>query len=171
MESCPDCGSANLAEETREGEFQLGDRNPVTLTASAPVCICRDCGCMIADWRMERARNLAVSAWLRKQAGDRGIPEPYLTAHAYSSHHRKQLDHFGWAACFYCLERLPVAAITDWIDEEQTALCPRCGIDAVLPASNEITLEFLNAMQSYWFATPVKTLFHGNCVDRPADPV
>jgi hypothetical protein len=43
--------------------------------------------------------------------------------------------------------------IQDWCDDENTALCPSCGIDAVigLKSNDLITQEFLKAMQKYWF--------------------
>jgi len=34
--------------------------------------------------------------------------------------------------CYYCGERFPVSEITDWCDEDETALCPYCGVDGVL---------------------------------------
>lgn len=40
------------------------------------------------------------------------------------------------AGCFSCLASFAIAQIDEWADERcggQTALCPRCGIDAVLP--------------------------------------
>jgi hypothetical protein len=43
--------------------------------------------------------------------------------------------------------------IQDWCDDANTALCPSCGIDAVigLKSNDLITQEFLKAMQKYWF--------------------
>lgn len=34
--------------------------------------------------------------------------------------------------CYYCGERFIVSKITDWCDEDDTALCPYCGVDGVL---------------------------------------
>lgn len=34
--------------------------------------------------------------------------------------------------CFYCLATFPGGEIHTWVDDGQTALCPRCGIDSVL---------------------------------------
>lgn len=148
---CPHCGNAELQEVERDDEFQLGHKNPVTLKATGPVLTCHACGYAMSDWRMERARNLAVSAYFHGKEQP-NIPEPYLTTHAFSSLHQKQLEHAGKAGCFYCLEIYPVAEIEEWIDGEQTALCPKCGIDAVLPVTEEVTPEFLKAMQQEWFA-------------------
>jgi hypothetical protein len=147
---CPDCGSALLREEIKECEFQFGSRRPVTLKATFPVLICNLCGSATYDYRGEKARDLAVSAYLKSQQPGLKIPEPYYSAHSFI--HRKQLAHTERAGCFYCLEFFDVAQIVEWTDDEQTALCPLCGIDAVLPATEEIKPEFLKQMQQYWFA-------------------
>jgi hypothetical protein len=138
--------------EVKEQEFQLGSRNPVTLKASYPVIVCNLCGCQTFDWRGEKARTLAMSAYFKSQNVIEDIPEPWRSAHAYASQHKKQLEHAGRGGCFYCLRFFDAAEICEWIDGEQTALCPRCGIDAVLPATEEVTPEFLKEMQKQWFA-------------------
>jgi len=150
--TCPDCGSALLREEIKECEFQFGSRKPVTLKATFPVFVCNICGCGLVDWRGEKATALAISAYLKSQQSGLEIPEPYCSAHGLSSLHRNQLAHVGRGGCFYCLALFDTAEIIDWTDDEQTALCPLCGIDAVLPATEEITPEFLKQMQQYWFA-------------------
>jgi hypothetical protein len=46
------------------------------------------------------------------------------------------------------------AAIEEWIDEGTTALCPRCGVDSVLPDNvprAPLTVELLQEMHAYWF--------------------
>jgi hypothetical protein len=149
---CPDCGSALLHEEVKEQEFQMGLRKPITLKATYPVLICGLCGCGTYDYRGEKARALAISAYFHSQETDLDIPEPYLSAHALSFRNKKQLEHAGKAGCFYCLQFFDPAIIEEWIDDEQTPLCPKCGIDAVLPATEEITPKFLKEMQQHWFA-------------------
>ena len=40
-----------------------------------------------------------------------------------------------------------------WADEEQTAICPVCGIDSVLPLTEEqFNSDFLEQMHHHWFA-------------------
>jgi hypothetical protein len=144
-----------LHEELKEHEFQYGGRNPVTLKATFPVFICSLCGAGICDYRRERAEDLAVAEFLHEQMEGVDVPEPYLSLHAVSSHHRLQLAHTGRCGCFYCLKFFDASEIEDWIDKEQTALCPHCGIDSVLPATEEVTPEMLKAMQQVWFAPAV----------------
>jgi hypothetical protein len=79
-------------------------------------------------------------------------------AHRASIRHREQVLQSEMCGCFYCLERFPPAAITEWCDEDsmgegQTALCPCCGIDSVIGSRSGFptTTEFLRAMNDRWF--------------------
>jgi NAD-dependent SIR2 family protein deacetylase len=72
-------------------------------------------------------------------------------AHIDSSSHRALVERSRVCGCFYCCEVFPPSEVREWIDEGETALCPRCGIDAVLPDSVGFTDEFLKAMRGYWF--------------------
>ena len=55
--------------------------------------------------------------------------------------------------CFYCLAVYSPSEIGDWIDGDDTALCPKCGIDAVIGSQSgyPLTQEFLGKMQKHWF--------------------
>src|SRR5690348_16373657 len=87
----------------------------------------------------------------------------FESIHRYSDHHREILARSEEAGCFYCGAMFSPAEITDWIDGPQvstgdttdgvTALCPRCGIDAVLPSAEPIRLspELLAQMHEFWF--------------------
>jgi hypothetical protein len=61
--------------------------------------------------------------------------------------------------CFYCLEVFLPSEVKEWTDEKegvgQTALCPRCGIDAVIGSESgyPMTIEFLRLMKEHWFAS------------------
>jgi hypothetical protein len=73
------------------------------------------------------------------------------------------LEQSQVGGCFYCLAIFPASEVIDWVGEEQaasgdltkgdSALCPRCGIDAVLPSSAVSTLspELLAQMRAFWF--------------------
>jgi len=83
--------------------------------------------------------------------------------HKHASRHRDLLLDSGRAGCFYCMAVFDPSEITDWIDGRQvetgriedgvTALCPRCGIDAVLPSAAPITLDdqMLTDMHQHFF--------------------
>lgn len=70
--------------------------------------------------------------------------------HRFCTRNRSRLAESDRAGCFYCEVLFPPSEITEWIDGRQvetgnvndgvTALCPRCGIDAVLPSAAPIRL-------------------------------
>ncbi|MPT10094.1 MAG: cytoplasmic protein [Comamonas sp.] len=77
-----------------------------------------------------------------------------IEAHRHSSRHRSEIEASDLCGCFYCLETYSPSAITEWIDEgDGTALCPKCGIDAVLgsASSAQINTRFLRSMHKKWF--------------------
>ena len=43
--------------------------------------------------------------------------------------------------------------IDRWIDDESTAICPYCAVDAVMPQSDDYELDdaLLLRMKEYWF--------------------
>jgi hypothetical protein len=77
-----------------------------------------------------------------------------IAAHRYCTDNRGQLDASKVAGCFYCLETFSPREITEWIWEEGTAMCPKCGIDAVLASQTGLPVTeraFLKAMRQHWF--------------------
>ena len=76
-----------------------------------------------------------------------------IDAHKFSNYHRHILRDSPFCGCFYSLDIFDYKNIQDWCDDANTALCPSCGIDAVigLKSNDLITQEFLKAMQKYWF--------------------
>lgn len=79
---------------------------------------------------------------------------PVAEAHAHSSHHREGIEHSAAVGCFYCCETYAPSLIEEWIDEENTALCPKCGIDSVIGTASGFPVTdtaFLKAMNKAWF--------------------
>ena len=63
--------------------------------------------------------------------------------------------------CFYCLRIFSPQDITQWWEESKnsdlesaTAVCPHCGIDAVIGSASgyPITQAFLEKMKGHWFS-------------------
>ena len=75
------------------------------------------------------------------------------STHYDCSLHRELVEKSKVVGCFYCQAKFPPSEIKDWIDNDQTARCPQCGIDAVLPDSVDLSSEFIRAMHDYWFST------------------
>ena len=79
-----------------------------------------------------------------------------ITAHDKCSYHRKEIETSKVCYCFYCLNSFSPAEIFEWIDDGQTALCPKCGIDSILGDASgiDLTEEFIKEMSEYWFGRP-----------------
>jgi hypothetical protein len=75
-----------------------------------------------------------------------------LTAHEQCHSHRAALAATAQASCFFCCQTFDTRLIEEWWDHGQTAVCPLCGIDAVLPGVH--SEPFLDRMYVYWFGTP-----------------
>ncbi|MGI8548344.1 MAG: cytoplasmic protein [Gemmatimonadaceae bacterium] len=83
--------------------------------------------------------------------------------HRFSSRNRALLAQSKQAGCFYCQSLFDPAEMMDWVDAPQhetgdtadgiTALCPRCGIDAVLPSAAVVLgKQMLAEMNAHWFS-------------------
>jgi hypothetical protein len=81
----------------------------------------------------------------------------YIRAHAHATNNRAELAASEACGCFYCLSIFEPREVCEWVDvcggEGTTALCPRCGIDAVIGSTSgfPITRPFLEEMHQYWF--------------------
>lgn len=52
--------------------------------------------------------------------------------------------------CFYCRNFFYPIEIREYCDRGKTALCPRCGIDAILPLEKQDSY-ILEEMYKHWF--------------------
>ena len=80
--------------------------------------------------------------------------ELLVRVHKDCHSHRALVERSKTVGCFYCRSTFAPEDIKEWIDKEQTALCPLCGIDSVLPDSVELSdnwSRLLDAMHDYWF--------------------
>jgi hypothetical protein len=77
----------------------------------------------------------------------------YLEAHKHASQHRAELEASANCGCFFCFRKFPPASIKTWIDANQTALCPMCGVDSVLGSASTHRLDdaFLRLMHQHFF--------------------
>ncbi|RLS56111.1 MAG: cytoplasmic protein [Planctomycetota bacterium] len=80
-----------------------------------------------------------------------------LRAHRHCRRHRVEVLRSLTCGCFYCRAIFPPTEILEWTDPRegtgQTAICPHCGVDAVLGTESgyPITDQFLQAMHQHWF--------------------
>jgi hypothetical protein len=87
-----------------------------------------------------------------------GSPSELRLAHRHSSRHRIELLTSTTCGCFYCGKFFSPSDVQHWIGgapQDQTALCPGCGIDAVIGDKSGYSVEpaFLKQMRDYWFGT------------------
>lgn len=82
-------------------------------------------------------------------------PALCTAAHKHSSKHREEIQASERCACFFCFRTFTASEITTWIDAKQTALCPRCGVDAVLGSASNHRIDnaFLRGMHTQFFGT------------------
>jgi len=60
-----------------------------------------------------------------------------LDAARMSCCNRTALARVRVAGCYFCLCSFAPREVTRWADDGSTALCPRCGADAVLPGVSD----------------------------------
>ncbi|MDJ0447905.1 cytoplasmic protein [Methylocystis sp. JR02] len=85
-------------------------------------------------------------------------PPDIIAAHVHSSRHAAELHHSAKCGCYHCLAVFSPSEIADWIDDGETALCPRCGIDSVVGENSGFPIadsDFLAAMKARWFEAAV----------------
>ena len=79
--------------------------------------------------------------------------------HRYTNNHKPELEKDSICGCGSCMNIYSPSEIEEWLiadnncDCRGTAVCPKCGIDAVIGESSgyPITREFLKAMNEKWF--------------------
>ena len=99
-------------------------------------------------------RAAATAASVAATAAAARAAAPLVAAKAKASRHRGELEASTRCACFFCFRSFPPAEIKAWVDGESTALCPGCGVDAVLGngAEHSISDGFLRKMHQHYFA-------------------
>lgn len=110
---------------------------------------------------------------LRARVARKRCDHPELAEmHDHSFRNRDEVIASAVCGCFACLKTFPSADIGEWWDLDSTglsrgseltgpgvgmtAVCPCCGLDAVLgdQCGRELTSEFLAQMQQMWFGEP-----------------
>lgn len=73
--------------------------------------------------------------------------------HRHSFKNREEIQSSVLCHCFACKEASASSHVTEWADDGDTALCPRCGIDSVIGDASgfEMTPALLQQMSTFWF--------------------
>jgi hypothetical protein len=57
--------------------------------------------------------------------------------------------------CFHCLGSFAGDRISRWTDDGETALCPHCGVDAVVSsAADRLSEGLIRQLRATWFDAP-----------------
>ncbi|MDF1661697.1 MAG: hypothetical protein P1V97_07985 [Planctomycetota bacterium] len=75
-----------------------------------------------------------------------------------SIRNRADLESSQSCGCYFCLSVYSPQLIQRWIDSNQTALCPHCGIDSVISGDSFRSLEcfkvYLETLKTLDFDVP-----------------
>lgn len=66
----------------------------------------------------------------------------------YSTDNKDSLEQANYAGCYHCMEVCETNQITEYTTNN-TAICPHCGVDALLP--NVVDKELLKDGWNHWF--------------------
>ena len=89
-------------------------------------------------------------------------------SHRHSSRHKAEVQSSRICGCFYCFATFPPGDIKEWVGDvrtnssghlaggarKTTALCPKCGVDAVIGSKSGYPVDdrdFLKRMYKKWF--------------------
>lgn len=70
--------------------------------------------------------------WLPEHGSVKPV-DPLKQLHDLSFRNRFLFELEGVGTCFQCFSRFKVEYVKRWTDNDETAICPCCGIDSVLP--------------------------------------
>jgi hypothetical protein len=74
-------------------------------------------------------------------------------ASKFSIRNRVQLEKSKIAGCYCCLKIFNPKDVVEFWDDDQTGVCPYCGIDSVLgdESGYSIDINTLKQLKAYWF--------------------
>lgn len=67
--------------------------------------------------------------------------------HTYAFKNKPYFEENLDVGCFSCLKQYNAGEIEDYVDGEQTALCPFCSIDSVIPMDKHPENERIDILQ------------------------
>ena len=79
--------------------------------------------------------------------------EEFTKAIEYATANEENLKNSSKAGCYYCKKIYDASEVLEFLEGERTALCPKCGIDSVIPSNSpiELTSSNLNKLNKHWF--------------------
>jgi hypothetical protein len=80
------------------------------------------------------------------------IPTPKIDvsdALKKATRNRSKIKDDTQCGCYQCLSVIPGREIREWTDNSKTAICPKCGVDSLIPGMTDET--YLKEANAYWF--------------------
>ena len=73
--------------------------------------------------------------------------------HAYASHNKHLVEQSEKCYCFHCKGVFNSSEIGSYLENEESALCPNCNVDAIIPDGIDDTIDesVIADMHDYWF--------------------
>lgn len=73
--------------------------------------------------------------------------------HSHTLRNYQEIQNSEYCGCIACQKIYPADVVIDFIDDGETALCPECGVDAVIGDGSGLALnkEILKALNTRWF--------------------
>lgn len=73
--------------------------------------------------------------------------------HDHSFKNRAEIARSLICYCIHCEEASASGQVKEWVDDGETALCPKCGVDALIgnAAGYEMTEPLLKEMHDFYF--------------------
>lgn len=77
-------------------------------------------------------------------------PQTLRELHDLCTHNKRLITKSTLCCCFQCETIFTASEIREWCDEGQyegvTAVCPKCGVDSVIPIDT-----LIRELHDYWF--------------------
>lgn len=61
---------------------------------------------------------------------------------------KQTIANLSEVGCYHCLKVFNTQEIKEWTDNSETAICPYCNVDSILPETDP---SILKECQTYWF--------------------
>lgn len=76
-----------------------------------------------------------------------------IKLHKHAIYNREKVEKTDLCGCFYCKRTFSPQEIKEWTDDEKTAICPYCNVDAVICNDSHyaFTQEDLEILHQYYF--------------------
>lgn len=86
------------------------------------------------------------------------LPEYVQKACKATIKNRTVIEQSSRCGCYYCTRTFTPDTIVEWT-KDNSAICPHCGIDAVVPDASGLPIggDQLAEMYDHWFGTHVQS--------------